>query len=159
MQSTKSDTINWRKIPAKSLKKKFPTKKSVNLMRIITKHEPTKLPIGMIYIWYILKIVFHSPQKNNKHKFSSSYNSMISYALNRVSLTEQNLTLKCCQYLDQTISQQKSFGSFKRGTLNLCRSKGSKVTVNQTLEPGLQASGSNPAKQQIIFQSSNFVSL
>ena len=53
--------------------------------------------------------------------------------VNRVTLIGQNLSLKYCQYLVQTIRHQKSFRSFKRGTVSLCRSKGCKVVDCQTL--------------------------
>ena len=44
----------------------------------------------------------------------------------------QNLSLKCLQSLEQRMSQQKRFRSFKRGTVSLCRSKGCKTTSCQS---------------------------
>ena len=55
------------------------------------------------------------------------------YYGNGAILTAQNLSLKYCQSLGQTICQQKRFTSFKRGTVSLCRSKSCEVKVHQTL--------------------------
>ena len=87
--------------------------------------------------------------------------------VNGVTLTGQNLSLKYCQSLDQTICQQKRFRSFKRGTVRLCRSKGCKVVACQTLKI-ITLSGTQTlaiwfewglGDRQDFFQISNFDSL
>ena len=51
---------------------------------------------------------------------------------NEVSLNEQNLSLKCCQSLDQRLYQRTRFRSFQRGIVGLCRSKDCKATSCQS---------------------------
>ena len=72
---------------------------------------------------------------------------------NGLSLTEQNLSLKCCQSLEQTLFSTMRSRSFQWGTVGLCRSKVCKVTSCQSWRSRKKVSRLAPALIEPLGQS------
>ena len=68
--------------------------------------------------------------------------------VNRVNLREQNLSLKCCQSLEQKLCDQQ--GQDLSKTVSLCRSMGCKVTSCQTFEDDPIVQESNQGRPHLV---------
>ena len=84
-----------------------------------------------------------------------SKNFMNKSYINGVILRGQNLSLKCCQSLEQNYVRKGS-KFFQRDTVTLCRSKGCKVTVRETLGK-IQLYGTQTRTARMWFDSSQAV--
>ena len=90
----------------------------------------------LLIYWIFLKMISFLDTPYQKHliqPLQKRYRPLQhKHCGNRVTLTKQKLTSKCCKSLGQTILYQKGFRPFQRGTMDLFKLKGHKVTKCQS---------------------------